>query len=99
MVGAEPSAPPRRPFDRVPIFGWLTLRREAVLHGAGFWIRPMLVELAAGAGFAALYQWEIGCAGLLPAGFSWQVGSPMPVVLHCQYFAHVTLIALMLVWR
>jgi len=76
----DTAAPPRRPFDRVPIFGWLTLRREAALHGAGFWVRPMIVELALGLGLAALYQWEIGCLGLL----------------HCQYFAHVTLITLML---
>ena len=94
---AEPACPPRRLFDRLPIVGWLTLRREAAVHGAGFWVRPMLVELAAGAGFAALYQWEIGCRGLLPAGLSWPATSSMPVVLHCQYFAHVTLIALMLV--
>ena len=44
----DPSAPPRRVWDRLPIFGWLGLRREATLHGTGFWIRPMLLELLAG---------------------------------------------------
>ena len=46
----DPSAPPRRFWDRLPIFGWLGLRREAALHGAGFWVRPMLVEFQAGSG-------------------------------------------------
>jgi hypothetical protein len=32
----DPSAPPRRIWDRLPIVGWLGLRREASLHGAGF---------------------------------------------------------------
>ncbi len=86
---ADPAAPPRRPWDRLPIFGWLTLRREAPLHGGGFWVRPMLVELAAAVGLAALYQWEVGCNGLLPAGFSItpDIG---------RFLAHAVLIALML---
>ena len=64
----EPSAPPRRVWDRLPIFGWLGLRREAGLHGAGFWVRPMLLELLAGIGLAWLYWWEVVAAGLLPPG-------------------------------
>ena len=92
----EAAAPPRRALDRVPILGWLTLRREAALHGAGFWVRPMLVELALGVGLAALYQWEIGCKGLLPAGFLAAAFPDLLTVLHWQYFAHATLIALML---
>ncbi len=92
----EAGAGPRRPLDRVPILGWFTLRREAALHGAGFWVRPMLVELALGVGLAALYQWEIGCKGLLPAGFPFRSSPDLLTLLHCQYFAHATLIALML---
>jgi prepilin signal peptidase PulO-like enzyme (type II secretory pathway) len=87
----DTAAPPRRPWDRLPIFGWLTLRREAPLHGPGFWLRPMLVELIAAVGLAALYQWEVGCSGLLPAGFP-----AAPGVLHCQFLAHAALLALML---
>lgn len=86
------EAPPRRWIDRIPIVGWLGLRRESGIHGWGFWVRPMLVELAAGVGFAALYWWEIGQAGLLPAGAA--AGS---VTLHAQYGSHVVLISLMLV--
>jgi prepilin signal peptidase PulO-like enzyme (type II secretory pathway) len=91
------GAPPRRPADRLPIFGWLGLRREAALHGRGFWVRPMLVELGMGVGFAALYAWEVGAAGLLPPGFPRALFPTLPAVLHCQYFAHLALIALMLV--
>ena len=61
----DPKTPPRHWTDRVPIFGWLGLRREASLHGAGFWIRPLLVELLAGFGLAWLYWWEIDRLGLL----------------------------------
>ena len=32
-----------RRLDRVPIIGWLALRREAAVHGRGFWIRPLLI--------------------------------------------------------
>jgi leader peptidase (prepilin peptidase) / N-methyltransferase len=100
----DPSAPPRRLWDRLPIFGWLGLRREADLHGTGFWVRPMLLELSTGIGFAWLYWWEIGCAGLLPPGLLHPAqpllaGPAMQgllYILHLQFAAHVLLIALML---
>ena len=83
------EAPSRRKFDRIPVFGWLGLRREAGLHGTCFWVRPMLVELLCGAGLAALYWWEIGHEALQPGG--------VPSVLHAQFLAHAVLIGLMLV--
>lgn len=91
------DASPRRWSDRLPIFGWLGLRREASLHGRGFWIRPLLIELLCGLGLAALYWWEIDRQALLP------LGSPRPLIadyqpiLHAQFFAHGLLILLMLV--
>jgi len=91
------EAPPRRWYDRIPILGWLGLSRESGLHGRGFWIRPMLVELLCGIGFAALYWWEIGQAGLLPAGWPKPVAAGTPAVLHVQYGCHLVLISLMLV--
>ena len=91
----DPSAPPRRFTDRLPIVGWLGLRREAALHGAGFWIRPMLIEILTGAGLAWLYWWEIDQLGLLPQGFP-QPLLGMAVDLHRQFAAHVILIAFML---
>lgn len=87
------DAPLRRRCDRVPILGWLGLQRESGFHGRGFWIRPMLVEVLSGVGFAALYWWEIGQSGLLLAG----APAPSPAVLHSQYACHVVLISLMLV--
>ena len=83
------EAPSRRKFDRLPVFGWLGLRREADLHGTCFWVRPMLVELLCGAGLAALYWLEIGRQALQPGG--------VPSVLHAQFAAHAILIALMAV--
>ena len=93
----DPDAPPRRLSDRLPIIGWLGLRREAGLHGAGFWIRPLLVELLTGIGFAALYWWEIERQGLLPPDAPHFAGLPLRAILHAQYAAHVLLISLMLV--
>jgi len=93
---APRGAPARRPDDRVPIFGWLGLRREWKLHGRGFWIRPMLVELFCGVGLATLYWWEVGQTGLWAAA-----PNPIPAgwaeILHAQFFCHAVLIALMLV--
>lgn len=96
---SDPKAPPRRPDDRVPILGWLGLRREAGIHGSGFWLRPLLVELLLGIGLAVLYWWEIAQLGLLdlPAGIPRHVPLSYQTALHAQYFCHVVLIALMLV--
>jgi leader peptidase (prepilin peptidase)/N-methyltransferase len=86
-----PLAPPRRWFDRLPIFGWLALRRESFLHGPGFWIRPLLVELLMGIGCAALYRYEIS-GGLLPRAFPRPFLPPVPLMLHLQFTAHMLLI-------
>ncbi len=66
----DPAAPARRWSDRLPIFGWLGLRREAFLHGAGFWIRPLLVEFFCGLAMAELYYWEIEKVALFPLGIA-----------------------------
>lgn len=94
---ADPKAPPRRPADRIPIVGWLGLRRETELHGSGFWIRPLLLELLAGLGFAALYWWEIGRQGLLPSDAPTFAQPGIQAILHAQFTAHLVLISLMLV--
>jgi len=90
----HPNAPARRLLDRIPIIGWLGLRREASIHGPLFWVRPILIELSVGLGFAVLYWWEIHQAGLMPA----LVRLPFdPWMLHAQYTGHVILISLMIV--
>ncbi len=62
----HPDAPPRRLSDRIPVLGWFGLRRERTLHGKGFWIRPILVELGLAIGIPALYWFETQYGGLLP---------------------------------
>jgi prepilin signal peptidase PulO-like enzyme (type II secretory pathway) len=98
----HPDAPPRHWFDRVPIFGWFNLRRESPIHGRGFWVRPMLIEIATGACFAALYWYECIYRGLaqVPPGMVPLGGLSNPVsdwTLHVQCFSHLLLISLMLV--
>lgn len=89
---APAGASPRRWTDRIPVLGWWGLRRESALHGSGFWIRPMLVELLVGVGFAALYWWEVARLGLYVP--------PAPAiptfVLHAQYASHLLLMSMML---
>jgi leader peptidase (prepilin peptidase) / N-methyltransferase len=96
----DPSAPPRRPLDRVPIVGWLGLRRESFLHGPGFWLRPMSIELFSAIGLALLYWWEVAAAGLLPTGIAIvlppQTLPQLLPVLYLEFAAHTVLIALML---
>ncbi|MCA9247508.1 MAG: prepilin peptidase [Planctomycetales bacterium] len=94
------GGPPRCWRDRLPIVGWLGLRREATLHGVAFWIRPMLVELATAIGLAWLYHREVIQQGL----FEFPLGTPLPLgvsvdvaILHQQFLAHVLLIGLALV--
>jgi prepilin signal peptidase PulO-like enzyme (type II secretory pathway) len=88
----DPNAPPRRWFDRIPVFGWLSLRREAAIHGTGFWIRPLLVELLLGVGVAAIYHYEVILGGLLPAGFPRPFSPAVIEMLHYQFAAHMVLI-------
>ncbi len=91
------GASPRRWSDRLPLFGWLGLRREASLHGRGFWIRPLLIELLCGLGLAALYWWEIDRQALLPPEAPRLLDPAYQSILHAQFFAHALLILLMLV--
>jgi len=88
------GAPPRRCLDLLPILGWFGLRREGTLHGRAFWVRPLLIELACGAGLAVLYWWEVEQAALLPQAAA---ASFDRWLLHAQYAGHVALFALMLV--
>jgi len=93
----EPDAPARHASDRIPIVGWLGLRREAALHGAGFWVRPAVVELACALGLPWLYWWETQRLGLLP---QWIPPGPTPAwiaVFHVQFAVHAAMGALMLV--
>ncbi len=101
------EATPRSVWDRLPVFGWFGLRREAKLHGAGFWvwIRPILVELFCGAAFAFLYLWEVQWRELVPPNVAlppFFLPAPQPgnfvlaVIRHQQFLAHIVLFCFML---
>jgi prepilin signal peptidase PulO-like enzyme (type II secretory pathway) len=88
--------------DRVPVFGWLALRREAKHHGRGFWLRPLAVELLLGVGAALLYWWEVDQHGLYalvqlaPPGAGALVSTNFDAVVNAQFLAHLILIVIML---
>lgn len=86
--GKEFQESSRIPFDRVPILGWWGRRRDSDIYGAGFWIRPMLIEIAAMIGLPWFYYWQMG-GGL--------TGSMVPPAYMggTWFFAHGILLALM----
>ena len=95
------NTPHRTWLDRLPVIGWWRLRRETKLHGTGFWIRPLVIELACGIGLAALYRFEVMQLGLIAPQL--QAGLP-PIdpasvagVAHAQFASHAILAALMLI--
>ncbi len=62
----EDEAPQRQGFDRIPVLGWFGLSREKAIHGKGFWVRPLLIELTLAIAFPVLYWFESHSGGLLP---------------------------------
>jgi leader peptidase (prepilin peptidase) / N-methyltransferase len=90
-----PDAPSRRGADRIPLWGWFGLRREASLHGRGFWIRPLLVELGLGLALAALYWWEVARLGLIEPQVGAAIAAPLWAV-HLQFASHAILLCWML---
>lgn len=92
----DQKAPPRQWFDRVPVVGWLTLRREAAIHGNGFWVRPLLIEVATAIGLMWLYHFETQAGGQLPAELRipafLPLFEPMATVM---FFVHLILVVLM----
>jgi len=85
-----PGASTRGVLDRVPIAGWLTLRREAAIHGKGFWIRPLLIELACGAGLAVLYWWDVIAFEPVAGQVSSTIARPT-WPMHLQFLSHTIL--------
>ncbi|MCH7752260.1 MAG: prepilin peptidase, partial [Planctomycetes bacterium] len=106
--GSAPSGAPSRSWaDRLPVLGWLRLRREHNLHGRGFWMRPLAIEAALGLGLATLYWWEVVRQGLVYQQVYQQVqnilGGAIPLALpvvsdgitHAMFLSHAVLIVLM----
>jgi leader peptidase (prepilin peptidase) / N-methyltransferase len=90
--------------DRVPLVGWYRLRRESLRHGAGFWVRPLLVEVGLAITLPGLYYWDVVALGWLPQSLL-QGPAPAGHVLtadhlwaaHLQFISHSVLLVLMLV--
>jgi prepilin signal peptidase PulO-like enzyme (type II secretory pathway) len=92
-----PEAPPRSWWDRLPVVGWFGLWRETPLWGRGFWIRPLLIELAVGIGLAGLYWLEVQ-GWLVPQGPRFDLADlATQAMLHQQFISAAMLISLMLV--
>ena len=102
--GPRPAkAPPRKWSDRLPVIGWLGLRREHVIHGRGFWLRPLAVELGLGMGLAVLYWWEVEQLGLIAGQVNDLFGVPVALadgaltgsMLWPTFITHALLVAFM----
>src|SRR6185503_5711666 len=86
----------RSKLDRLPIVGWYGLRREATIHGPGFWLRPMLLEIGVGAALAALYWWEVERLGLIRGQLAGIAIAPPLAALYWQFASHTILFCWML---
>ena len=79
-------------FDRLPIVGWIRLRRFEKQFGKNFWVRPLLIEILLPIFLAWLYYFEIN-GGLLPHQNSVRRMLPqLQPMLQWQYIAHGILI-------
>ena len=108
LAGEEPAHSPwarRHPFDarsswadRLPIVGWVRLRRMQRLLGYDFWIRPLMVELVSGALGFFLYFWIVCEAAVVRPPLELAVPSDALVfALHAQFAIDALLVGLLLV--
>ncbi|WP_231603782.1 prepilin peptidase [Neorhodopirellula pilleata] len=86
--------PPRSFLDRVPVLGWIRLRRETPLHGRGFWIRPLLIELTLAFGFVWMHQAYLD-GQLLPNKINPAALAQCQPWMSLVFFFHAILLALM----
>lgn len=85
--------------DFIPIFGWWFLRRNATVHGRGFWVRPLVIEVVCAAALPALWWWYVH-GGPFPASFTnSQADFPAGVTswVHWMFVLHAIMIYLMLI--
>ncbi|MFK8112307.1 MAG: A24 family peptidase [Rubripirellula sp.] len=93
---APEDAPPRQLTDRIPVLGWFGLRRESPVHGNGFWIRPILIELATAIGLLLLYRFETS-GGLLPLPLTFPAYIQSYAATANQiFYSHLILMVLMM---
>jgi leader peptidase (prepilin peptidase) / N-methyltransferase len=90
------AATPRTFWDRLPVVGWWFLRRESTVHGRGFWIRPLLIELGTAISLVLLFQFETQSGELLPARMRLaEVLADFAPYANSLFFAHAVLFILM----
>ena len=105
---AAEGVPPRHWIDRLPVIGWLRLRRDAAVLGQRFWLRPMLIELGFAMAMAGLYWWEVHCQGLIvpqlaelfrlaPGNLPTIDAAAIAGPLHLQFLSHALLASLMVI--
>jgi prepilin signal peptidase PulO-like enzyme (type II secretory pathway) len=89
--------PPRKWYDFLPVVGWLALGREHGKWGRGFWVRPLLLDLAIAGGLTLLYYWEATNQFLPPPG--WIPAPAVPPVVATmtlvRFVSHALLILLL----
>lgn len=103
---APEGASSRTWIDRIPIIGWIRLRRDSHVVGTRFWVRPLLIEVGFATSICLLYWWEVHELGLITPQFlelQRIAAAPLPAIdpksiagpLHWQFVAHALLGALM----
>lgn len=92
-IHPDAAAPARRWFDHLPVVGWIGLSRESSIHGANFWLRPLLIELCFGFAFAGLWSWEVNDAGMWP--IAPRIVPPTLLRLYLILIPHLVLVALL----
>jgi len=86
---------PRKPLDRVPVIGWLGLRRDHRVFGKGFWMRPLLIEIVWMIGLPWFYYWQL--AGGLLGDTPQRLPANWQELTLLWFIAHSILIALMFI--
>lgn len=88
-----PDGVAERPlWSRLPLVGWWALRGEASVHGRGFWVRPVLIEVFLAIAYPFLYDWITGGGLLSVAGK--RLGAD-PESLQAAFLLHATLLPLL----
>ena len=90
---APQKAQPRTWVDRIPVYGWWLLRREVGLHGQGFWIRPLLIELVWLIGLPWFYWWSVVHGGQMgvPPQAAWESSLRATFVANTVLFGLMTI--------
>lgn len=86
------DAAPRPAWSRLPLVGWRGLQGEGDVHGRGFWVRPVLIELLLTGAYPALYLWIM--SGGLCSATVWRLGVE-PETLLAQFVSLATLAPLL----